>query len=34
MKNIVPLIDQKLILALIVLCLALEWFLRKYYGLI
>jgi len=34
MKNIVPLINQKLILALIVLCLALEWFLRKYYGLI
>jgi hypothetical protein len=34
MKNIVPLIDQKFILALIVLCLALEWFGRKYNGLI
>lgn len=33
-KNIVPLIDWKYLLALIVLCLAIEWFLRKYNGLI
>jgi uncharacterized protein with PIN domain len=33
-KNIVPLIDFKYLLALIVLALALEWFLRKYNGLI
>ncbi|RKE95331.1 VWA domain-containing protein [Ichthyenterobacterium magnum] len=33
-KNIVPLIDWKYLLALISLCLALEWFIRKYNGLI
>lgn len=33
-KNIVPLIDFKFLLALIALCLALEWFIRKYNGLI
>ena len=33
-KNIVPLIDWKYLLALIVLCLSAEWFIRKYNGLI
>jgi hypothetical protein len=33
-KNVVPLIDWKYLLALIILSLALEWFLRKYNGLI
>ncbi|AUC81354.1 VWA domain-containing protein [Lacinutrix sp. Bg11-31] len=33
-KNIVPLIDWKYLLALIALTLAIEWFLRKYNGLI
>lgn len=33
-KNIVPLIDWKYLLALIVLALAIEWFMRKYNGLI
>ncbi|RLD28922.1 MAG: VWA domain-containing protein [Bacteroidetes bacterium] len=33
-KNIVPLIDFKYLLSLIALSLALEWFLRKYNGLI
>lgn len=33
-KNVVPLIDFKYLLALIVLSLAMEWFLRKYNGLI
>ena len=33
-KNIVPLIDFKYLLGLIALCLALEWFTRKYNGLI
>ena len=33
-KNVVPLIDFKYLLALIVLSLALEWFIRKYNGLI
>lgn len=33
-KNIVPLIDWKYLLALIILSLALEWFIRKYNGLI
>jgi len=33
-KNIVPLIDLKYLLALIALSLAIEWFLRKYNGLI
>ncbi|MGB1308629.1 MAG: VWA domain-containing protein [Oceanihabitans sp.] len=33
-KNIVPLIDWKYLLALIILSLAIEWFLRKYNGLI
>lgn len=33
-KNIVPLIDFKFLLALIALSLAIEWFLRKYSGLI
>ncbi|MFD2823564.1 VWA domain-containing protein [Lacinutrix iliipiscaria] len=33
-KNVVPLIDWKYLLALIILCLAVEWFLRKYNGLI
>ncbi len=33
-KNIVPLIDFKYVLALIAMSLAIEWFLRKYNGLI
>lgn len=33
-KNIVPLIDWKYLLALIALTLAIEWFMRKYNGLI
>ena len=33
-KNVVPLIDFKYLLALIALSLALEWFIRKYNGLI
>jgi len=33
-KNVVPLIDFKFLLALIVLSLSIEWFLRKYNGLI
>lgn len=33
-KNVVPLIDFKYLLALIALSLAMEWFLRKYNGLI
>ncbi|MBE9490031.1 MAG: VWA domain-containing protein [Bacteroidetes bacterium] len=33
-KNVVPLIDFKYLLALIALSLAIEWFLRKYNGLI
>jgi hypothetical protein len=33
-KNTVPLIDWKYLLALIILCLASEWFIRKYNGLI
>lgn len=33
-KNIIPLIDWKFLLALIALSLGLEWFLRKYNGLI
>ncbi|MBQ0786254.1 MAG: VWA domain-containing protein [Oceanihabitans sp.] len=33
-KNVVPLIDFKYLLALLILSLALEWFLRKYNGLI
>ncbi len=33
-KNIIPLIDWKYLLAIIVLSLSLEWFLRKYNGLI
>ncbi|MCK7591010.1 VWA domain-containing protein [Subsaxibacter sp. CAU 1640] len=33
-KNVVPLIDWKFLLAVIVLCLSLEWFIRKYNGLI
>jgi hypothetical protein len=33
-KNIVPLIDWKYLLGLIALALAIEWFLRKYNGLI
>ncbi|MCO4821088.1 MAG: VWA domain-containing protein [Flavobacteriaceae bacterium] len=33
-KNVVPLIDIKFLLALIALSLALEWFVRKYNGLI
>ena len=33
-KNVVPLIDLKILLALIAMCLAIEWFLRKYNGLI
>lgn len=32
--NVVPLIDFKIILAIIILALALEWFIRKYNGLI
>jgi len=33
-KNVVPLIDFKILLGLIVLSLSIEWFLRKYNGLI
>jgi hypothetical protein len=33
-KNVVPLIDWKYLLALIVFCLSAEWFIRKYNGLI
>ena len=33
-KNVVPLIDWKYLLAIIVLCLSAEWFIRKYNGLI
>mgnify|MGYP001826994947 CR=1 FL=1 len=33
-KNVIPLIDWKYLLALLVLCLSAEWFLRKYNGLI
>ncbi|MEM8846965.1 MAG: VWA domain-containing protein [Bacteroidota bacterium] len=33
-QNVVSLIDYRLLLGLIVFCLALEWFLRKYNGLI
>jgi len=33
-KNIIPLIDWKYLLAIIALSLSLEWFLRKYNGLI
>lgn len=33
-EKVVSLIDWKYLLALIAICLALEWFLRKYYGLI
>ena len=33
-KNTVPLIDFKILLLVIVLSLAIEWFLRKYNGLI
>ena len=33
-KNIIPLIDWKYLLFLIAFCLAIEWFLRKYNGLI
>ncbi|MDU8887111.1 VWA domain-containing protein [Yeosuana sp. MJ-SS3] len=33
-KNIIPLIDWKYLLFLLVFCLATEWFLRKYNGLI
>ncbi len=33
-KNVVPLIDWKFLLAIIALSLALEWFIRKYNGLI
>ena len=33
-KNVVPLIDFKILLAIIALSLAIEWFLRKYNGLI
>jgi hypothetical protein len=33
-KNVVPLIDWKILLAIIAICLALEWFIRKYNGLI
>ncbi|HMC00305.1 MAG TPA: hypothetical protein VKN14_04610 [Flavobacteriaceae bacterium] len=33
-KNIIPLIDWKYLLFLIAFCLAMEWFLRKYNGLI
>lgn len=33
-KNVVPLIDWKYLLGLIVLCLSAEWFIRKYNGLI
>jgi hypothetical protein len=33
-KNVVPLIDWKFLLGIIVLSLGLEWFIRKYNGLI
>jgi hypothetical protein len=33
-KNVIPLIDWKYLLLLIAICLSLEWFLRKYNGLI
>ncbi|WP_308419214.1 VWA domain-containing protein [Bizionia arctica] len=33
-KNVVPLIDWKYLLALIIFCLSAEWFIRKYNGLI
>ena len=33
-EKVVPLIDWKYLLALIAICLTLEWFMRKYYGLI
>jgi hypothetical protein len=33
-KNIVPLLNFKILLALLVLSLSLEWFIRKYNGLI
>ena len=33
-KNVVPLIDWKLLLAFIALTLSAEWFIRKYNGLI
>jgi hypothetical protein len=33
-KNIVPLIDWKYLLLIIILCLSAEWFIRKYNGLI
>jgi len=33
-EKVVSLIDWKYLLALIAICLALEWFSRKYYGLI
>ena len=33
-KKVVPLIDYKLLLGLIILCLSIEWFVRKYNGLI
>ncbi|MEM9076236.1 MAG: VWA domain-containing protein [Bacteroidota bacterium] len=33
-QNVVSLIDYKILLGLIIFCLALEWFLRKYNGLI
>ena len=33
-KNIIPLVDWKYLLFLIAFCLAIEWFLRKYNGLI
>jgi hypothetical protein len=33
-KNVVPLIDWKYLLALIIVCLSAEWFIRKYNGLI
>ena len=33
-KNVVPLIDFKYLLGLLILSLAIEWFLRKYNGLI
>lgn len=33
-KNVVPLVDFKILLALIILSLSIEWFLRKYNGLI
>ena len=33
-KNVVPLIDWKYLLAIIIFCLSAEWFIRKYNGLI